>query len=130
MRAQQQAEQSHADLGLRSSTAWPVERYFFVPLVVAFLVAHLSIPIRHFENTHAPARWNQFRGWITIVYWASMLVPPTFISVWCWIKVYKTRDWERNFDWIGLLSTENWVSGLWAVDRHGRHLYCYNGYAH
>ncbi|KAF2826660.1 hypothetical protein CC86DRAFT_466513 [Ophiobolus disseminans] len=106
-RAQEQADESKADLGFGKSTAWPLERFFFMGLIVAFIVAHLSVPIRFAENRsrdrqHGPwrARWTKFRGWITVAYWAAMLVPPTFISVWCWIHVYRVRDWVKDSGWM------------------------------
>jgi len=112
-RAQQQAEQRKAELGFGSSTSWPAERFFFMALIVAFIVAHASIPIRYAENRnrdgqHGPwrARWTKWRGWVTVAYWASMLVPPTFISVWCWIHVYKARDWVKNSGWVETPNTE------------------------
>ncbi|KAF2023011.1 hypothetical protein EK21DRAFT_95261 [Setomelanomma holmii] len=115
-RAEEEAEKSNADLGFGSSTTWPFERYFFIALIVAFLIAHLSVPIRYAERSRAnsiPAKWTRFRGWITVVYWFSMLAPPTFVSVWCWIKVYKTRDWVKQSGWMETPNTEFviWDSG-------------------
>jgi len=118
--AQQQAEKAEAKLGFGKSHAWPWERYFFIALIVAFVVAHASIPIRFAENRnrdghHGPwrLRWTKFRGWVTVAYWASMLVPPTIISVYCWTRVYQVRDWVKNSGWIQLPNTEYviWDSG-------------------
>jgi hypothetical protein len=119
--AQQQADRIQADLGFGSSDTWPAERFFFIWLIVSFLIAHFSIPIRYFENRDfAPdqwrsvrGQWTRFRGWITVVYWALMLVPPTFISVWCWTKVYQTRDWVKDSGWLETPNTEYviWDSG-------------------
>ncbi|KAH7067916.1 hypothetical protein FB567DRAFT_615504 [Paraphoma chrysanthemicola] len=114
-RAEHQAEENTAELGFGSSNAWPPERFFFIALIVAFLIAHFSVPIRYLERRRSslPAKWTRFRGWITVLYWASMLVPPTFISVWCWIKVYKTREWVKRSGWMESPNTEFviWDSG-------------------
>lgn len=119
-RAHEEAERAQAELGFGKSNAWPWERYFFMALIVAFLVAHASVPIRFAENRnrdgqHGPwrLRWTKFRGWVTVVYWASMLVPPTFISVWCWTRVYQAREWVKSSGWIQLPNTEYviWDSG-------------------
>tara|TARA_R110002003_G_scaffold219_9_gene16524 strand:+ start:1060 stop:1878 length:819 start_codon:yes stop_codon:yes gene_type:complete len=113
--AQQQAKQIDADLGFGSPTAWPPERFFFIALILAILVAHLSVPIRYLERRRSSltAKWTHFRGWVTVLYWASMLVPPTFISVWCWVKVYKTRKWVMQSGWMKSPNTEfvMWDSG-------------------
>jgi hypothetical protein len=110
-RSQQQAK---SDIGFGKPTAWPVERYFFIALVLAFIVAHLSIPIRFAESRkYAPKRWTKFRGPFTVMYWLFMLLPPTFISVWCWAKVYETREWVRDSGWMETPNTEFviWDSG-------------------
>jgi hypothetical protein len=107
-------KQAKSDIGFGKSSTWPVERYFFIALVMAFIVAHFSIPLRFAERRdYAPKKWTKFRGPITIVYWACMLVPPTFISVWCWVKVYVTRQWVRESGWMETPNTEFviWDSG-------------------
>jgi hypothetical protein len=99
--------QAKSDIGFGNSSSWPVERYFFIVLVMAFVVAHLSIPLRFAESrNYAPKKWTKFRGPITIAYWACMLVPPTFISVWCWVKVYVTREWVSRSGWMEMPNTE------------------------
>ncbi|KAL6712140.1 hypothetical protein ACN47E_000017 [Coniothyrium glycines] len=99
--AEAQAEQAGADLGFGSSLTWPVERYFFIALVIAFLIAHLSNLLRFAERRdYAPARWNHYRRFVTVIYWSYMIVPPTFTSVWCWVRVYRTRDWVNKSGWI------------------------------
>lgn len=109
-----QAQAHHADIGFDKASTWPVERYFFIALIVAFIISHLSIPLRFAESrNYAPAKWTKFRGPLTIVYWASMLVPPTFVSVWCWTKVYNAREWVRDSGWMETPNTEFliWDSG-------------------
>lgn len=69
--------------------------------MIAFVVAYLSIPIRFGEKyQQAPAKWDHYRKFITILYWMYMLVPPKLTSIWCWIRVYKTRDWMNRSGWI------------------------------
>ena len=116
-RAEAQARASQSDLGFGSSSAWPNERWFFIALVIAFLVAHASIPVRFAERRVREgtnyAQWTRFRGFVTVIYWAYMLIPPTFTSIWCWIRVYQTRKWVNNSGWIGSPNPEMviWDSG-------------------
>lgn len=112
-RSEHQAKQAKVEMGFGRSTSWPMERFFFMALIVAFIVAHTSVPIRYVENRnrggeHGPwgRRWTKFRGWVTVAYWASMIVPPTFISIWCWVHVYKARDWVKNSGWMETPNTE------------------------
>ena len=106
-RAQEQAKQSQADLGFGNLVTWPGERYFFIALAIAFIIAHASIPIRYLKNRdYAPEKWTRFRGWFTIFYWPYMLIPPTFTSVWCWVRVYETREWVSKSGWIGEPNSE------------------------
>ncbi|KAF2799232.1 hypothetical protein K505DRAFT_332786 [Melanomma pulvis-pyrius CBS 109.77] len=114
VRAQEQAKQSTADLGFGSSSAWPAERFFFIALVIAFVLAHASTLVRFLENRdYAPEKWTRFRAWFTVTYWGYMLIPPTFTSVWCWIRVYQARGWVKNSGWIGSPNPEMiiWDSG-------------------
>ncbi|KAF1844229.1 uncharacterized protein K460DRAFT_419170 [Cucurbitaria berberidis CBS 394.84] len=115
-RAQEQAEQNQAELGFGGSSALPgpTERYFFIILIIAFILAHASIIVRFLENKdHAPEQWTRYRGWFTVVYWPWMLIPPTFTSVWCWVRVYETREWVKNSGWIAFPNPEMiiWDSG-------------------
>ncbi|KAH8732052.1 hypothetical protein GQ44DRAFT_822168 [Phaeosphaeriaceae sp. PMI808] len=72
-RAHDHASSLSIDLGFGKASTWPVERYFFILLVLAFLIAHLSVPIRFAEaRNYAPAKWTRFRGWITVAYWICM----------------------------------------------------------
>ncbi|KAF2130166.1 hypothetical protein P153DRAFT_396491 [Dothidotthia symphoricarpi CBS 119687] len=112
--AQEQARQSRADIGFGELDTWPIERWFFITLAIAFLVAHASIPIRFAERrNHVPEKWKRFRAFVTVTYWAYMLLPPTVTSVVCWARVYQTREWVKRSGWIGSPNTEYiiWDSG-------------------
>jgi hypothetical protein len=118
--AQNQAEQAQADLGFGSSMTWPVDRYCFIALIIAFLIAHLSIPIRYAEKrNYAPQQWSRFRHFTTVLYWGYMLIPPAFTSVWCWVRVYQTRKWVKSewVDWNSEHGDDHLGSG--TVDCHG-----------
>lgn len=96
-----QAKDAQVDLGFGSSHAWPVERHFFVALVLAFCIAHLSAPMRFPERQgYMPERWDGYRKVVTTLYWLYMLGPPTLTSVWCWVRVYQTRSWVNKSGWI------------------------------
>jgi hypothetical protein len=113
LRVQVQA-QATSDIGFGKSEAWPIERYFFIALVMVYIVAHVSILLRHSERRNLGSKkWTKFRGLSTIVYWAFLLGFPTFISVWCWVKVYIARGWVRDSDWMETPNTEFviWDSG-------------------
>lgn len=107
-RVQNQAERSQTDLGFGRSTTWPVERYFFIALAIAFILAHISVPIRHAKRRHGYAAntWTKSRTFLTVLYWAYMLLPPTFTSVWCWVRVHQTRKWMNASGWIGAPNPE------------------------
>jgi hypothetical protein len=102
-----QAQVHGFDMGFGKATSWPVDRYCFITLTIAFIVSHLSIPIRYAASRHsASAKWTKFRGWFTIGYWALILVPPTFSSMWCWTKVYIARGWVKDSGWMEAPNTE------------------------
>lgn len=127
--ALEQTIESQANLGFGSSSAWPTDRIFFIPLAFSFIVAHASIPIRYLEHKHrAPENWTRFRGLLALVYWPYMLVPPTLTSVWCWVRVYQTREWVKKSGWIGDPNPE-FIMGLEPIDRYGRADYRYYEYA-
>jgi hypothetical protein len=106
LRVQVQA-QATSDIGFGKSGAWPTERYFFIALVMVYIVAHVSILLRHLERRNLGSKtWTKYRGLFTVVYWAFLLGFPTFISVWCWVKVYIARGWVRDSDWMETPNTE------------------------
>jgi hypothetical protein len=114
LRMKAQAQQKWSDIGFGRSNDWPIDRYFFIALAMVYIVAHMSILLRHWERRKmASKKWTKFRGWSTIAYWAFLLGFPTFISVWCWVKVYIARGWVRDSGWMETPNTEYviWDSG-------------------
>jgi hypothetical protein len=102
-----QAQVHGVDMRLGEATSWPVDRYCFIALTIAFIINHLPIPIRYAASRHSTsAKRIKFRGWSTIGYWALVLVPPTFLSVWYWTKVYIARSCVKDSGWMEVPNTE------------------------
>ncbi|KAF2801906.1 uncharacterized protein BDZ99DRAFT_527870 [Mytilinidion resinicola] len=105
-RTKKQAEDHQADLGFQNSPSrWPTERFFYIVLVFAFLIAHASIGVRRWEGRHGegnpgPRLWTNARGWFTTIYWLVVLLIPTVASVWVWNKVRIARVWVKDSGWI------------------------------
>jgi len=112
--AEEQARQNQADLGFGNATAWPPERFMYIVLGVAFLAAHISVPIRFAESRdRAPKVWTEKRAFVTLIYWILVLLTPIVTSMFCWFRVYTMREWVAGSGWMEDPNTEMivWDSG-------------------
>lgn len=114
LQVQEEAKEAQSNLGFGNSSNWPIERFFFIALAIAFIISHMSILIRYAESkNYAPQKWSDLRKFITATYWPLMLIPPTITSIWCWVLVFRSRKWVDKSGWIGKPNTEMiiWDSG-------------------
>jgi hypothetical protein len=112
--AEEQAHQNQAELGFGNATAWPPERYMYIVLGVAFIAAHMSVPIRYVESKdRAPKVWTDKRAFVTCLYWLVVLLTPIVTSTFCWLRVYTMRKWVAESGWMEDPNTEMivWASG-------------------
>lgn len=119
LRAENQAKLSQADLGFHGPPSrWPTERYFYILLALVFLVAHFSVVVRrgqgrHGEGNPTSRKWGKFHGWLTVAYWAIVLLIPAVVTVTCWVRIKKAREWVDGSGWIRKPNPEYnlWDSG-------------------
>ncbi|CAN9093336.1 unnamed protein product [Alternaria alternata] len=113
--AETQARDNLADLGFGDSKAWPFERYFFIVIAGAFLVAHILVPFRYYRSrrNRAPKSCSPIWGLLEFVYWVVVLIAPTLTAVLCWVRVYIMRKWVDESGWLESPNTEMdiWDSG-------------------
>jgi len=112
--AEEQARENQANLGFGNATAWPPERFMYIVLGVAFIAAHISVPIRFAESRdRAPKVWTEKRAFVTLIYWILVLLTPIVTSIFCWFRVYTMREWVAGSGWMEDPNTEMivWDSG-------------------
>jgi hypothetical protein len=86
----------------------------YIILGVAFIAAHMSVPIRYAESKdRAPKVWTDKRAFVTCLYWLVVLLTPIVTSTFCWLRVYTMRKWVAESGWMEDPNTEMivWDSG-------------------